>query len=199
MVCLAAMLGAEATRAGDGALPREGIEGGIFIAYAMAAPVPTLDSFRPLPGRAALAAARAAAALPRLSFDAPAAPPPAPRPFHAWPAPEPGYARALYAGTGARAPARPAGEEDFIEGFESGPGVRWDPAAAGGRFVLARTGEEEREGAARPVELDDDPDDRLADLLGVSSRISENTRLKLRYSNSRKRMKGVSVIFAWDF
>ncbi len=194
------MLATEAARAGDGLPAPGGIETGIRIAYAMATPAPTFGSVRHAATKPA--PARAAAAVHHLAFQPSSGPAPAPRPFRAWPAPEAAYARALYAETGAVRPAEvPVAvvDDDFIEGFESGPRVRWDPAAGGGELALFRLNTPDEDGGSHSVDVDDDAGDRLADLLGVSSKLGENTKLKLRYSNSRKRMKGVSLTFAWDF
>lgn len=84
-----------------------------------------------------------------------------------------------------------------MEGFETGAGMRWDPAAvAAARDRLAIAGwAAPAQADARKLDLDDD----LGDLLGITGQVSDNAKLKLRYSNSRKRMKGLSLIFAYDF
>lgn len=194
-LCFAAMLGAEAARAGsDASQSGRGDLGGLIeVAYAATAPAPFLDSIQHAARRSIAArAAVAPAPRPTLTFGAPAVP-------------DEGFDRVLYGATevrrtevrrteGARA------DEDFMEGFETGAGMRWDPAAVAraqdGRFIA---GWGPPAAQPRRIDVDDDPGDQLADMLGITGQVGDNAKLKLRYSNSRKRMKGLSLVFAYDF
>ncbi len=195
-LCLTAMLGAEATRAGDVA-PVPATEGAILVAYAVATPEPRIEVFRRTYQRAVAPPATAPTAT-RVGIEAfasPAGPAADPRRPRAWPTPDHFTAPPL-------GPGRAATTAADLEIFDEGPSVAWDlarAAAARDRFAPAgwvvRSDAPSDEAEAE----EDDAEDLLGNLLAFTGKVSENTSVKLRYSKSRKRMKGLSVIFAWDF